>query len=139
MSTSNHAVIVVESTDGRWALGAANDACSTLCKSYPQRYPDGISVTARLTEHKTIFTMTGYLLYVETELKRLAKVRYPGVGTTFTIDQGELKVTSATITPPPRKRPQGQAATAGGGDDGYGQMFDFTYKMMSLAMPDFNS
>ncbi|SHZ35823.1 Uncharacterised protein [Mycobacteroides abscessus subsp. bolletii] len=135
---TNHVVVVLESTEGRWSLGAANTACSTLGKHYQQRYPEGISVTARLTERRTIFTMTGNVRYVEHELKELANVRNPGVGTAFRIDQGELKVTSATITPPP-KRPQSQAATAAPTDDSYSQIFDFMYKMMSLNMQAFES
>ncbi|WP_255783418.1 hypothetical protein [Mycobacteroides abscessus] len=136
---SNHVVVVLESTKGVWPLSTADAACAALAEEYRKPYPDGIGVSARLTDRKTIFTMTGDVRYVAYMLKLLGGVDDPGVGTEITVEQEVLRVTSATITPPPPRQPQSQAAAPGSGDDGYGQMLGLMYKMMSLSMPSFDS
>lgn len=136
----NHVVVVLEAVEGgNWFIGAADAACSALCAEYPQRYPEGINVSARLTKTKTVFTMTGYVSSVKFQLKKLGAGEHPGVGHTVKIPHGELKITSATITPPPPKKSQNPAATASPADDGYDQMLDFMYKMMSLSMQGIDS
>lgn len=136
---SNHAVVVLEAVEGgKWFIEAADGACWELHAAYPQRYPDGINVSARLTETKTIFTMTGHVVYVKNQLKKLGAER-PAVGETVTISYGTLKITSATVAPPPPTRPQNQSTASNACDDGVGEMLDFTYKMMSLSMQGFDS
>ncbi|SHU80023.1 hypothetical protein [Mycobacteroides abscessus] len=136
---SNHVVVVLESTGGVWPLSTADTACAALAEHYRKPYPDGISVSARLTDRKTIFTMTGDVRYVAYMLKLLGGIDDPGVGSEITVEQRVLRVTSATITPPPPRNPQSQATTPNSGDDSYALMFDFVYKMTNLSMQGFNS
>ncbi|WP_157897103.1 hypothetical protein [Mycobacteroides salmoniphilum] len=139
---SNHVVVVLETTDDQpMSLTIANDTCEKLCGDYTEEYPRGLKVTARLGVSKAVFTITGYLGYVDKCLQSLCGKAVSGrPGTTFSVNQRVLTVKSCTIIPAPPKPPaRGQSASVVTADDGYNQMMDLVFKMATLTMQGFDS
>lgn len=137
---SNHAVVVLETTEGQpMSLEDANETCRGLRGGYTEDYPNGLKVTARLTESKAVFTLTGRLGWVDNRLQSLSKPNSLGPGGAVAVQQRVLTVKSCTVLPEPPKPPRGQSSSAAPVDDGYNQMMDLVYKMSTLGMQGFDS
>lgn len=137
---SNHAVVVLETTDRQpMSLEDANETCRGLRGGYNEDYPNGLKVTARLTESKAVFTITGRLGWVDSRLQSLSRPESQGPGDAVAVQQRVLTVKSCTVVPEPPKPQRGQSAVAVPADNGYNQMMDLVYKMATLGMQGFDS
>lgn len=137
---SNHAVVVLETTDRLpLSLKGADNTCLALCQLYPDDYPRGLKVTARLTSSKAIFTVTGRWEQIHDQLVKLGAALNPGPASTVTVYERVLTVKSCTIIPAPPKPSRVQNTPSAPFDDGYNQMMELVFKMATLSLQSFDS